>query len=265
MSTTQAVIGASEEKTCSRHGSFVSVGTGGNKFRMVLWSSCPACEAEREVMRREQDAADAKREFAERLRAINLPPRFSAKTLDDYEVTTAGQRKALSIAKEYASNFDEHFKAGRCLIFSGKVGCGKTHLAAAICREIISKPFVDGADWRSAKSHLCRYTTASAMIRDVRETWGKKELSEVDALRKFTRPHLLVIDEVGRQYGSDAEKTQMEELLDMRYQEMRPTLVCTNCDKTQLAQFLGERGLDRLFENKGIVAIFDWASHRGEK
>jgi DNA replication protein DnaC len=54
-----------------------------------------------------------------------------------------------------------------------------------------------------------------------------------------------VIDEVGRQFGTEAEKTQIEELLGMRYQEGLSTLVCTNVDISQLANFLGERGFDR--------------------
>jgi DNA replication protein DnaC len=262
--TTQnlALVDNAKEKQeeCEKHGAFTSTATLFKNLGLS-WSECPGCEAARREWRRAQEAADAQREFEQVLRYANIPQRFCHKSLADYEAKTDSQRKVLSIAKEYAENFDEHYAAGRCLIFSGRVGVGKTHLAVGICREIISKPFA-GPEWRSAKSHSCRYTTASAMIRDVRETWGKRELSESDALRKYTRPHLLVIDEVGRQYGSDAEKLQIEELLDLRYQDKMPTIICTNVEKSQLPQFLGERGLDRLRENGGLMAVCDWASHR---
>ena len=51
---------------------------------------------------------------------------------------------------------------------------------------------------------------------------SNSELREADALKRITQPHLLVIDEVGRQFGTDAEKTQIEESLGMRCQEELP-------------------------------------------
>ena len=97
-------------------------------------------------------------------------------------------------------------------------------------------------DWKNYW-HPVRYATVSGIIRAIRATWNNSKFREADALKRFTQPHFLVIDEVGRQFGTDEEKMQIEELLDMRYQEKLPTLVCTNVDKSQLANFLGERGL----------------------
>jgi DNA replication protein DnaC len=116
-------------------------------------------------------------------------------------------------------------------------------------------------DW-----HPVRYATVAGVIRTIRETWRKKsELSEAQAIAKFTRPHLLVLDEVGQQFGSDAERTQIEEILDLRYRDVRPTLIVSNASKSELPQFLGSRGCDRLRENKGLFALFDWDSHRGSE
>jgi DNA replication protein DnaC len=202
---------------------------------------------------------------AERMRAAMIPRRFAGASLDNFEVKNAGQRGALEAARGYARNFEEHYAAGRCLVLSGRVGTGKTHLACAILRDIIARPLAaENYDYYANEAwHPVRYVTATDIIRTIRETWNNPEVREADAIRKFTRPHLLVIDEVGRSFGSDSEKTQIEELLDLRYQAMKPTLVCTNCDKAQIAQFLGERGFDRLRENGGISMVFEWASHRG--
>jgi DNA replication protein DnaC len=263
MSVTQAVIGARKERTCSEHGNFLSTLESINEFEITRWSHCPGCEADFQARKRKDDVEEGKSVFAQRLSAAGITQRFSAKTFADYQATNAGQAKALAIARDYAENFAEHFESGRCLIFSGKVGCGKTHLAAAICHAIIAKPFAgDGADWRNFKRYECRYATASQIFGDIRECWGNRKLREADAWAKFTHPHLLVIDEIGRQHGSDGERTILEELIDQRYSQMRPTLVISNCDREQIAQFIGERGLDRLFENKGIIAIFTWPSHR---
>jgi DNA replication protein DnaC len=266
--TTQnlALVDAARQKQseCSTHGTFTSTATRITRLGTVWWTGCPACDKELEERRRAQDAEDAKVELASRLRVANIPLRFSDKTLGNYEPGSDGQRRILGIAKDYAAKFDEHFAAGRCLILSGKVGTGKTHIACGILREISALPFAEGEAWGSAAWHPVRYATVSGVIRAIRETWNNPEVREADAIRKFTRPHLLVLDEVGRQFGSDAERNQIEELLDLRYQEMRPTLVCTNVEKSQLPQYLGERGVDRLRENGGILAVCDWSSHRGQ-
>ena len=264
-----------KQSECAIHGTFTAtqlppLATKGSQMASLTkpyFTGCPACEADREARRQAQESRDKDAEFMRRLRGANIPLRFSDKTLGDYVAASDAQRRILEIAKEYAANFNEHFAAGRCLILSGKVGTGKTHIACGILRKIIVKPFADaeGNAWKSAKSHLVRYTTASGLIRAIRDTWNKSGVSEEDAIRKFTDPDLLVLDEVGRQFGSDAERTHIEELIDLRYQEMKPTIVCTNVEKSQLPQFLGERGLDRLRENAGIMAVCDWASHRGSE
>ncbi len=257
-----ALVGEEKQSECSTHGAFTSTATRYSKLGMLHWSECPTCELEREARSRAQDVEFAKIAFADRLSAATIPLRFRDKTLDGYEPKTDSQSRILSIARDYADKFDEHLAAGRCLILSGKVGTGKTHIACGILREIAARPFAEVSAWERAAWHPVRYATVSTIIRTIRETWNNPEVREADAIRKFTRPHLLVLDEVGRQFGSDAEKTQIEELLDLRYQDMRPTLICTNVEKSQLPQFLGERGLDRLRENGGIMAVCDWSSHR---
>jgi DNA replication protein DnaC len=275
MTHSLALVSEEKHSECSTHGAFTSTNMGINKLGMTRWSDCPACEAKRETEREERalaaDIEEAAQTLARRLKAGEIPPRFAGKTLENYDPKTASQRRILGIAKEYVANFDNHLAAGRCMILAGKVGTGKTHIACGILQAIASRPFAGGAwrrwsdsSWKEPAEHPVRYATVSGIIRAIRETWNNHEVSEADALRKFTKPHLLALDEVGRQFGSDAEKTQLEELLDMRYQEMKPTIVCTNIgDKAQIATFLGERGLDRLRENGGIMSVFDWASHRG--
>jgi DNA replication protein DnaC len=265
--TNLALVDANEKvETCSKHGAFTSTATL-FKYLGTSWSGCPRCEAEREaereVMRREQDAADAKREFDERFRSANIPQRFFHKSLAGYEAKTASQRGVLAIAKEYAENFAEHLKVGRCLIFSGNVGCGKTHLSCAILRWIVERPFVDTGTWRNAARHSVKYTTAAEVIGEIRSTWGKRELREADVFKSFARPHLLVLDEVGVQCGSKDERRLLQQVIDHRYRDLRPTIVCSNLSKSEMSEFIGERGYDRLRENGGLLVLCDWESHRG--
>jgi DNA replication protein DnaC len=258
-----------KQETCLEHGPYTSTAMQFGKFGMVRWSECPGCEARREVAREaerlQREVAEKAEAFASRLRSANIPPRFAGKTFESFQAKTLEQKNVLRIAKDFVQNFETNYSAGRCLVFLGSLGTGKTLLSCAILRGIVERPFVaEGVDWRNT-GHPVRYTTVAEAIRCIRSTWLKKsEVSEADAIARFVRPHLLVMDEVGVQYGSDAERTQIEEILDLRYREMRPTAICTNLKKSELPQFLGARGCDRVRENKGIIATFTWPSHRGE-
>jgi DNA replication protein DnaC len=268
--TTQALESAHGEKqeTCPEHGPFTSTAMQLSKFGLLHWSHCPGCEGKREATREaerlQSEAAEKAEAFASRLRSADIPQRFAGKTFASFEAKTPEQKNVLQVAKDFVHNFEANYSAGRCLIFLGSLGTGKTLLGCAILRGIIERPFLaEGVDWRNAW-HPVRYTTVAEAIRSIRATWRRKsEVSEADAIAKYVRPHLLLLDEVAAQYGSDAERTQVEEILDLRYREMRPTAICSNASKSELPQFLGARGCDRLSENKGIVATFPWPSRRG--
>ena len=81
-------------------------------------------------------------------------------------------------------------------------------------------------------------------------------------LQDLRKLDLLIIDEVGLSFGSDAEVLQLSELLNMRYEDVRPTLIVSNCKSSDLSRYLGDRGVDRLRENGGKVVTFEWESHR---
>ena len=109
---------------------------------------------------------------------------------------------------------------------------------------------------------LVRYTTALDLVRAVRDTWRRdSDRSELQLLNYLERLDLLVIDEIGMQYGTDGEQTILFDVLDRRYREVRPTILLTNQDKAGFKQFVGERTFDRLAETCRWVA-FDWESYR---
>ena len=84
-----------------------------------------------------------------------------------------------------------------------KPGNGKTHLAAAILQAVLT-PEV-------------RYTTALDLVRAVRDTWRRdSDRSELQLLSYLERLDLLVIDEIGMQYGTDGEQTILFDVLDRR-------------------------------------------------
>lgn len=242
---------------CDKHGEVEaqSFNIGGR------WSDprCPACakEAEdereaKEKARKEREARDMRQRMIEKhLGSSGIPERFKAHSFDTYVASTPDQKQKLDRCKQYASEFENVYSIGQCMIFCGKTGTGKTHLSCSIANHII-KEFA-----RSAV-----FMNVIKAVRTVKETYGKKTKSEQEAIDWFKVPDLLILDEVGVQFGSDAEKMILFEILNERYQDMKPTILISNKEPAELVDFIGNRVLDRFRENGGRILKFDWDSHR---
>ncbi len=242
---------------CPEHGAYESTG-----LRILitrppreLWSGCPACKAEKE--RAEHEAALAARQAAlrgrieESLAQTAIPQRFVGKTLDNYRAETDGQTKALEVCRAFADNFDRHLKLGTSIIMSGKPGTGKSHLAGAILQAILPR-------------HVGVYVTLMDLIRMLRDTWRKdSETTESQLLARLQDVPLLVIDEIGVQYGTDGERAILFDVLDRRYRAMRPVILMTNLERDDFRAAIGDRVFDRLTEVARWLP-FDWGSYRAE-
>lgn len=221
-----------------------------------IQSRCPACSAE---ARAQEDARKQAEIAAERRRRVEtlfgrsgIPARFKDRTFDGYVAKEQGQRLALNVCRKYAEGWAEKKAAGTSLVLTGSPGTGKTHLACAIASHVVSEN-LDSA----------LFATVSAMLRAIKETYRKDSArSEQDVIDRLMEPDLLIIDEVGVQVGSDHEKLLMFEVLNGRYQDMRPTILISNLPVDELENFLGHRVMDR-YRECGAVLAFDWASHRG--
>lgn len=242
----------SKDVSCEAHGPYTTSGMLYMGKREV-WSRCPDCkEAELAAERMKKAKEEAKR-YREKVEAMidqaAIPARFIGRSFDNFRADTKAKEAALSAAKEYAENFERNLSNGTGLIFSGLPGTGKSHLASAILQAIIPK-------------HCGLYMTCMGMIRTVRGTWRKdSERSESEVLSILCNTPLLVLDEIGVQYGTDGEQTIIFDVLDRRYREMKPTILLTNQAKQGFKEYIGERSFDRLVETSRWVA-FDWESYR---
>jgi DNA replication protein DnaC len=243
-----------EPRECPEHGTYMAKGLRWPVSGRVIWLSCPACEEAKAAAERERAAAaEAKKraEYAEmRLGQAAIPPRFLDRDFASYRADSDSQRAALTISRDFVEHWPENLRRGSGLVFSGLPGTGKSHLAASILLAL-------------AQEWDVTYTTCMRMIRAVRNTWRRdSEESEVHLMRYLGEDlHLLVIDEVGLQYGTDGEQTIVTEVLDRRYAGMRPTIILTNQNRDGLKGYLGDRAYDRLTETSRWVK-FDWPSYR---
>ena len=110
------------------------------------------------------------------------------------------------------------------------------------------------------------YRQTIELVRAIRDTWRRgSDESETSVIEKYRSVGLLILDEVGVSFGGEAEKTQIFDVLDGRYREMRPTLIVSNLSAKGLPRECasGERGChDRLIQNGSGCVVFDWGSYR---
>lgn len=239
---------------CTVHGSFESRCVIGS-----IWSKCPACGAEADARERAESQARERKEtlaaWQRRIGESGIPERFRDRTLKSFVVDNEGQRRALDFANGYADSFDQALATGRSVLFIGKPGTGKTHLAVGVGLRIM---------YHDSRSVL--FTTVMRAIRRVKDTWNRENTeSETQAIAALVFPNLLILDEVGVQFGSDTEKLILFDVLNERYERRRPTLLLSNLALDEVKVYLGERVFDRMREDGGEVITFTWESHRAKR
>ncbi len=240
-----------ETRRCESHGDYTAT-----NYVADRWSACPICtQIERDAEEKRKAEKEA-REMQARIEAwigrAGIPPRFRDRTLEAFVASTDAQRRALEFCQAYVASFADVLATGRSAIFTGRPGTGKTHLAAAIGAALV----------KNRRSVV--FTSVFRAVRRVKDSWRRdSEETETEAVAAFVDPDLLILDEVGVQFGSETEKLLMFDILNERYENRRPVLLLTNLPVKDAQAYLGERIFDRLREDGGEHIPFDWESYRG--
>ena len=215
---------------------------------------CPECEKEQRVEDKKVEESLRRVNLERKVKDAGVPTRFMECSFENYRRDNDGQRKAGKLAEEYLERFTQG-KVSDPLFLLGTVGTGKTHLAIAILIKLLTDEII-----RSGK-----YTTTMKMLRDIRSSYNHgSDRTEQQIINSYTNVDLLVLDEVGVQYGTDGEKLLIYEVLNGRYEEMKPTVIIANLPYPELEAYMGKRVMDRLKGEHGTMAIFNWESERGK-
>lgn len=241
---------------CDKHGEY--------EAKMIMFGSkgiqssqCPKCAAIRLEEERKAEAEKAKflqdhrkHRMAE-LFDSELPARFKNVSFDTYHAQNKGQQKAKEICSRYCDEIGGKIaQTGGGLIFCGRPGTGKTHLALAIGRVV------------SQMGLRVVYRNLANLVREVRSTWKEEGASESAMIKNFQMYDLLIIDEIGVQSGTDNERNILFEIVNGRYENVRPTIIISNRDVKEVAELISERSVDRITEG-GAIIPFNWESNRG--
>ena len=160
------------------------------------------------------------------------------KTIDEFDFTLQTTLRQSLLGSYLGPDF---VTEGRSLILHGEAGRGKTHLAVAIGYRAIQNGF----------ETLC--ADAAELIENLSQASKQGQLQET--LLTYTRPHVLVIDEIGYlTYGPDAANVLFH-VVNHRHLRKRPMIFTTNKPLSQWGKVLHDEDL--------AAAILDRVLERG--
>jgi len=246
-----------ENAHCEKHGEYEVSYTEAFGGKYLIHSVCTKCVNERdayvehEITRRETEAKAKANE--DKILNCGVSRRNLNKTFDTYIASTPAQTKAKALYKGFANSVCNDAIA-KSLIVCGSVGTGKTHLASSAVNQIVNN------------GKTCELIKIIDLIRQFKSTWSKdNDSTEEKFLDYYTKIPALIIDEVGVQFGSDTEKMVIFDIIDGRYNNMLPTALISNLALPDVQELIGERAIDRMREDGGVVVAMSWESHRGLK
>jgi DNA replication protein DnaC len=190
-------------------------------------------------------AAAQSRKLGSRLRWAALPAPW---TLADYDFSAQpGADEAL--IRELATL--RFIGEAANLLFIGPPGVGKTMLSVALARAA------------AEAGHKVLFTTCEDMTRRLRRAIAEHRFAS--ALRFFTTPRLLVIDELGYRILDEESRSLLFEVINARY--LKGSIITTShIGIASWAERLGDpmlaaAALDRLL-HRGVIVAIDGPSYR---
>lgn len=190
--------------------------------------------------------------YAQRWEQANIPIKFRGIRLDSYNHPHQSGIQAKRAALDFIDNFEERYVSakraaagifpdnraniGRGLLFAGPNGTRKSTLANAILTEI---------QYRSP-SYRVFYIRFSDWKKALTDTFTKEDTEEKVKGRKILKlaelSHLIVLDDIGQEHrtASGFTESSLHELLRVRYEAARPTIVTTNVSLSKIAEVYNE-------------------------
>lgn len=147
--------------------------------------------------------------------AVGIPAAVARASFDGFRAYSQDQARAKTACEEFVRKFRPD-RPTRGVLLHGKPGCGKSHLLAAALRYLALE-----------KGVASRYVELMLLLSDMRAGFAANR-SHMEILGPLARVPVLAIDELGKERGTEWERSMLDELISRRYNAGLTTLFATN-------------------------------------
>jgi DNA replication protein DnaC len=190
------------------------------------------------------------------LSAARIPKRYESCSLDNYYPQGAPDSNLFSSqghALYFCSQFvREYPNIERGLLFVGRCGVGKTHLAVAVLKQLILKAHTP-----------CLFYDFRDLLKEIQDSYNPHTAtSELKVLSPVYEAEVLVLDELGANKPTDWVRDTVAQIINTRYNDKKITIFTSNyLDEPgpnfgeTLSERVGVRLRSRLYEMCKLIHI----------
>ena len=157
---------------------------------------------------------------------------------------------------DFSSMYKDLHKKEDGIFLYGARGVGKTHLMAAIAREIIlnAKPcLLEGCgrpEEYVSPGNIPVFISTPELLMQIRNCFNNKNtedgVTEEWLLDKYSRADVLMLDDLGAEKPTEWVLQTLYLIIDRRYRNMKKTIVSSNYSLSQIAKRLDDRISSRI-------------------
>jgi DNA replication protein DnaC len=183
---------------------------------------CPECEGRGHIYIEDETGITSLQEcecavLVHRLKKVSeagIPGKFANTKLETYHPIHDSQKFAKRQAQDFVTDFGASQQG---LLFMGRPGLGKTHLAVSVIKMLILDK---GAD--------CKFVDFFQLLSDIRFGYSQN-LSEQAIINPYVAAPILLIDELAKGRNTEWELTMLDQIISSRYNAAdKITLFTTN-------------------------------------
>lgn len=185
--------------------------------------------AQEEANKREKQKKEEISRWRARWEASGMPEAWLDRGLKRFLRADAAQEAAYDAAVVFGSTL----LAGatpQSLYVVGDIGAGKTFLSSCLCADLLRKG--RRIVWRNV----------SDVLREIRACYNSSKAEKEDAvIARFTKPPVLVLDDLGKERPTEWAMEQLFSIINARYDANKPLIVTTNYGGAELVKRLTPR------------------------
>ncbi len=189
--------------------------------------TCENCNRLREI----------RENIEEHLRLSGVPPKYMNCSFENFQIVNEN-KKAYSLCKDYIGNPSES------LFIYGGWGVGKTHLAAAITRELLLM----------GKNVI--FISIPRMLYEIRKAFQDDARKTEDAcIERYLSCNFLILDDFGIEKTTEWTRQTLDYIIYERDSNLKPTIITSNLSLDEISRKVDGRISSRLAGMGRIIRI----------